>query len=294
MKKSTIFEMKDYLRRHVAMRENGYLIDQAFKIFADREIESVEDFVDSPYIFTDAILECADSFRTRTFFELMNDVPDAIQRFREELIHVVRSNEVIQNFNGIVTEMMPRGKDTKVLNVASGRIPMGAFELAQSHDHVDAIDKFFVSDPLIKKFNVEPHNQYVDETTDVSGFDMMVAHMPCGATNDIIKLGAKFDKPYLICFCGCGLPHNKVTLKVDPDWQKKLRRIDPRIKFFSVQDNVTGREMRYGYVSELPSEEVEKIIVSARAFGEQKREEAMLEYLVENLFRGLSNLLDEE
>ena len=97
--------------------------------------------------------------------------------------------------------------DGNIVEVASGRIPAFANMLAKEQGKIGK-GTVTIYEPLLvelepKYQNITIHNEYFQEDTDISFADLVVAIMPCEATEVILESAIKNRKPFYIAMCGC-------------------------------------------------------------------------------------------
>lgn len=110
----------------------------------------------------------------------------------------------------------------RLLEVGSGAFPCSSILLAQDLDHISSMDKFSIDTEILRRLNIDPHNELFNSTTQVKDYDLIVGKKPCSAIKHIVNS----KKPYLLELCNCDAPNND-----NKKWPLILRMADKNIRF---------------------------------------------------------------
>ena len=94
-----------------------------------------------------------------------------------------------------------------VLEVCSGILPVFS-NLIAAHQIKIGVGTITAFDPKLfmqmsKYKNMKLHKEKVTLQTDISGFDLVTAILPCEATEDVLTLACQNQKDFYIALCGC-------------------------------------------------------------------------------------------
>ena len=266
MKVSTQKMIKNALIGPFSTNNSLELINQLFWIYAGQEIKSIDDLYEAPDDFCSFIM---DSIHLFSNFESVNDymnMYESICQFHDMLCNILGEENIDVQllFAEMVRDLQPANHQS-MLDVASGKIPISSIELAYDHDNVASMDKFILPAEALKKLGVDAINGFMDPKTDLSGYDFVVSRHPCESTGTLIKNCAKYNLPYFIHFCACGLPYDERRGVPSKLWEEKLRSLDPRIQFTTFEAKIDAKsayKMRFGYMLDIPQNEVEEYLKS--------------------------------
>lgn len=233
MKKSTLITMQDYIS-NLQPASNNDIILSLFKKFCELEVEKASDLlkVEEEYrefmTMTVMNFNCS-MFEKFMFMQVINSFCNQL-RLRINPYEFYNQSELVSD----LVDIMPYKKDTKVLDVGSGDIPLASFAMSEVGPHATALekDKFWVTHEMLKNFNIEPKDQTLfTEDTDISNYDMLFGVAPCEAFVPLVKNCGKHNKPYFVKMCKCGLPTDE-TGKPRKDYKSYLKVFDPKIRFY--------------------------------------------------------------
>lgn len=207
-----------------------------FKNYVDKEFKKVNDFI--------CIAETYIKFIMRNKEQILKSFPvlkeEELRSDLNEIAMVVNSFRFgegitsIDNFVRMVEYFI--NNKSRVLDVGAGGFPLSSIKLAKKNNNVAAMDKFIVSDELIKKLNVSPIDGYFDEKTNIRDYDIVVGIKPCSAIGQVVEVCKKENKPYFIHLCECGASDYALSKfkTLFGDWRRILPEIDSDVKFASV------------------------------------------------------------
>lgn len=233
MRNENIEKLKNFISKYEL---NPYQIELAvvevYTYYCNEVIETIEDIENVKYFFTDFLRSNINLFKGSYLSKLM--FVSSLSEFDEYIENTLSSLNLLrqQKFVYAANEILPNGRDTKVLEVGAGRIPYSSMIFAQNNDNIHSIDEFVMTDEKLKTFNVDSEDGLFTADTDLSNTDIIVGHAPCEATVSMIKSSAIHNKPYFIKYCECGLPQDYLTGRPIHGWKSYLKRIDPRIKVY--------------------------------------------------------------
>ena len=207
-----------------------------FKNYVDKEFRNINDFV--------FIAEAYVKFIMQNKEEILKEFPDLnesdLKSDLNEIAMVVnrfkfKDNAILINNYVKMLEYFINRKNN-VLDVGAGAFPLSSFKLARKNKNISAMDRFIISDELIKKLKVNPINGYFDKHTDISSYDFVVGLKPCYAIGQIVEKCKEEGKPYFLHLCNCGVSDFALSrFKVFAgDWKQILPLIDRDVKFASV------------------------------------------------------------
>jgi hypothetical protein len=125
------------------------------------------------------------------------------------------------------------GLDKNILDVASGKIPAFASQVASIQRKIGKGTITLYEPMLIHKKpkypNMTLHKEEFDENISIKEFDLVTGILPCEATEAIIKASCKNQKDFYIAMCGCThfeytSPFMSVNPYVYQDYVLKLTR----------------------------------------------------------------------
>ena len=141
------------------------------------------------------------------FFEDINerDVPDILMQVYSDLDIKPSGARFYHKHLHLLKSLFPI--DGNIVEIGSGRIPAFANMLAKEHMRIGA-GTITIYEPLLVELtpklpNIEIHNEYFTNDTDISNKDLVVGIMPCEATESILESAIKNRKDFYVAMCGC-------------------------------------------------------------------------------------------
>jgi len=271
MKKKTLFCLNDFMIKGLYDGFVNKPFITLFKNYADKKIKNVNDFlvVAEAYVkFIKANQEdILSQFENLTEADLKNDL--------NEILMVVNSlkykenSVVLNNYIRMIEYFI--NKDTKVLDVGAGSFPLSSIKLAKKHPNISAMDKFILSDELIRRFNVEPKNEYFDLKTNISDYDMVVGLKPCFAIGQIVEKCKNEGKSYFLHLCNCGASDYSLSRfkTLVGDWKQILPIIDKDVKFATV----------YATNMDIPEERLKKLVYKKCKLTREMQECGLIDFM---------------
>lgn len=259
MKRSTTFALIKYLKEHILRDKNCFNLFEMYKLYSREEVDSVELLMSSADDFCNFLLDNLDKANCPAIYKFA--YPIAISKFHRILSELLSPQTVDRQllFTSVVKDVLPSGNQTKVLDVASGNIPLSSIMLAERMGNtVSSMDKFFVDTKTLESLNVDGRDEMFNLSTDISDFGLIIGNKPCEATFDMIQSCAQSNMPYFINLCACNfLKKDKFGEEIlNPEWKDQLIQLDRRIKFY--RDESTSEE--YAFVLDATPAQVGKII----------------------------------
>ena len=134
----------------------------------------------------------------------------------------------------------------RVLDIGAGRMCHLSTKLGKRGFNVTAMDpKIRLEDAELEQRKIQTIikkpfycDEYGNQGTDISNFDLLVGMEPCDATEHIIRQGLKYDKPFEVSLCyqaHDGL--NGKKFKTPEDWYKSLKQISSEVDILKTKNN---------------------------------------------------------
>ena len=166
-----------------------------------------------------------------------------------------------EGFASVVENCLPNS-DCHILDVGSGCIPYSSIVLASHGYKVDAMDKFILSDDVIKSYGVNPKHGYFHKKVNTKPYSIVVGRKPCEAIASIATNCVKRYKPFIIDLCDCSL-HKEHKKNGDSytRWEDYMYDLDPKINIYDgfayKLDNISNRYVEdvidhYGHIGREP------------------------------------------
>ena len=231
MKKKTLFYLNSFIQNKMYDQYVSRPFIALFKNYADKEIRNINDFklaaeafIKFVMINKNLILMSSENLSETELRSDLNEIASVINR----LLNVEQAINQ-DNFVNMVEYFI--NKNIKVLDVGAGGVPFSAMRLGRNNNNISAMDKFIISDRLIKKNNVNPIDCYFNEKTNISKFDMVVGLKPCSAIGHIVDVCRQKNKPYLLYLCECGaFDYAASKAMISSNWGYILPKIDKDVK----------------------------------------------------------------
>lgn len=233
MKKENIEKLKEFISNYeLFYMQIELAVVEVYTFYCNEVIETIEDIEETKYFFTKFLRDNINLFKGSNACKYM--LLSSLQDFDLYIENALSSISLLrqQKFVYAANEILPNGKDTRILEVGAGRIPYSSMIFARENDKIRSIDEFVMTEEKIKTFNVDGEDGLFSDSTDLSNVDLLVGHAPCEATMSMIVNSVLNDKPYFIKYCECGLPQNRFTGRPINNWKSYLKRIDPKIKIY--------------------------------------------------------------
>ncbi len=233
MKRKILKYLKNYIKDRIYGPEADYTLQMLFEEYEKQTIQTLdglyqatEDFVKFLYRHRDRILKGLSYLELGDFENEFNKIVIAFRN--------ISSSDNVNEISKFVhlAESLYDNKDTKILDVGAGGIPLSSFLFTTTFDEVYSMDKFLLSNDYLKAQGVNPINGYFDGDTDISNYDYIVGKCPCSAIPHIVKASANANKPYFMELCDCSL--NSIVLpngSIPEKWQEVLFDYDKNITF---------------------------------------------------------------
>lgn len=230
MKRKVLKHLKEYIKKNVYSDYTLYSLFQEYEknalISIDGLQKATKDFI---------------NFLTKHKYKILKDLPNSkFCQFNEEFDKILIAFKYFstpKNVDSIYTfvklaESLYDNKQSKILDVGSGGIPLSSFLFTTSFEDVYSMDKFLLSNDFLKAQNITPINDYFDSTTNVTNYDYVVGQCPCSAIPYIIQNCAKENKPYFIELCNCSLKNIELKDGSHPfSWQEVVYDYDSNITY---------------------------------------------------------------
>ena len=243
MKKKTLYYLNSFIRNELYDQYVSRPFIALFKNYADKEIKNINDFKLAAEAFIKFIMINKNlilmSSQNLTEAELRSDLNEIASVINRLMDREQQTNQ--DNFVNMVEYFINR--NSRVLDVGAGGVPFSSIRLGENNDNISSMDKFIVSNKLIKRNNVNPIDCYFDEKTDISKFDIVVGMKPCSAIGNIVESCKRENKPYLLYLCECGaFDYATDKLKIfSSDWSFVLPKIDSDVKIgYNYVTNITN------------------------------------------------------
>lgn len=270
MKRETELELKEIMRKTDYYQDCYKTFEWLFYVYSLFEIKTVEDVFRAPRDFYNFVSNNLKLIRCSNYDENF-DLDVALDNFYnmlcENMSDIYFENQL--GYANLVSEVVPDSHKTRLLDVASGKVPASSIGMAKNISNVSSMDRFLLSADSLCSMNVNSINEYMTPDTKMDDFDLVVARHPCEATNTIISNCARENLNYFIHFCSCGLPQDKITREPSEFYQEELRKLDPRIKFSEI--DTANKLLRFGYVLDIPQADIEGIIKSSLNISDTKK-----------------------
>ncbi len=268
----------------------GRTIIDCFKKFASLEVKSVEDLFNLKETFPEFMIDNIGYFDCPFIkqMSIMSQLVDFTQFLNEYLGN--NRNDSRKTYANVLGEVLPNGKNTKILDVGAGELALSSVLMHdKTHHQIDALDSddFFIEDRLASFFNVKLINKRFKPSTDTKNYDILMGFTPCKATLTLVQNAIKNNKPYFIKYCPCGLPEDKKTGNTSRDWLNYLKDYDPNVNVYD----------EYIYNLDVSQSQLEKL---TDKYGSQSRDihgYKLAKEIIDDLFTmllfGLGDILEK-
>lgn len=250
MKTKTYMALKQELLNHEYSIDGEYSVDRLYNIYCIEEITSIDSLLKSHNEFIAFLRMHKDKFNLNTqAAQVLYDfhIREINRRFLLVCSKYFDSNRKdVENFVTIANRIIG-DKNTRVLEVGSGKIPYSSILLARDIKDVSSMDRFEIPLETLKNLNVNGINDYFRTDTDISNVDFIIGQQACSAIEPVVVKCGMTGTPYFMELCGCEAP------TVDAcSWENYLRKYDKNIKFKYVKSKVYA----YDFGTPKPSEDV--------------------------------------
>jgi len=246
MKTQEYLKCRRYFENHMLNSPTVVGFKDLFTLFSSFGISTVEELENSASLFEEF-------FNTHILNEFEIDSEKQLKKLEkrfDSFKHMLKTHlnphdiQIQRDFSDIVTEFISNKHSDRILDVGAGRIPHSSIKMAETVDHVSAMDHMTLSAQCLKKLNVDAKLQYFNPHTNITHYDYVVGRCPCSAIEYIAKKCAKNNKGYLIQLCNCNLPYGADS------WEDILPEHDSKVKFY----------MDYAYNLDATPAQVERTI----------------------------------
>lgn len=228
-------ECREFLQDYISQCcQNAGLYDfcTLFKHFSAFEIRCKEDIKPAIDDFFAFLVDCNASLFKSGLSNPPKLIKYSVNAMQFLFLRPISAEQQI--FADIVKEIAPKKENTHILEVGAGMYPKAAIYMAETYDHIYAMDKdFMLSKESLKGMNVTSYHQFFDVNTQIEQYDLVVGRCPCKAISSIVENCVQHNKPYFIELCDCVLPRDAEGRKSVRDWQNILLPIDPSLVFTS-------------------------------------------------------------
>lgn len=256
-----IREMREYISNYNFPPQGSVIVD-CFKRFANLTVKSVEDVFKINNSFANFMLSNIERFNCGSMgkekiIERLDEFCFFLSEYLDE--QRIESQKIYTN---ILTEILPNGKDTRILDVGAGEMAIASLLMGKHTDRqIDAIDsdRFFIDDELASRFNVRLKQKKFRPTHKTNRYDLLIGFTPCKATYTLVENAVKHNKPYFLTHCVCGIPEERRNFDIETDWYNYLKEIDPKVQVregYIYNMDISNKQLnklvsRYGSQSEL-------------------------------------------
>lgn len=232
MNLSTIFYLKSYMESHRYGKD--YTFVSLFKDFFGKEIRNLDDMESVAADYLNLL------FKLRVYLtelpvneENADDLSEEILEIREGLnAAFMPESKFIQRCYTKLIESIS-DKNTKLLDVGAGMVPLSSILMADDGMQVSTMDKLITPEGLLDNYNLKGYSEYFTSDTDISKYDVVVGNRPCSAIPKIVENCARQNKGYLISLCGCDISQYKDSHgKTARSWRDVLPQYDKKVKFY--------------------------------------------------------------
>ncbi len=231
-------QTRDFLLEFIKLYSlnNDYtLIDLFYKVYAEREFSSVDELLEGIDEFFDFMINhnhvlkynCEQINPSRLLTIIENSRANIKMQFSGKMF------DSQQRFAEAITNIFDKPSEISLLDVGAGHTPVSSLFFAKKFKKVTAMDShFYLSLQALKNMNVVGLNEYFNENTLLTDYDIIVGRAPCGAIEPIVKTCAQAQKPYIILLCDCAIPAPLKTDSNSMGWENILPKIDQNVRFY--------------------------------------------------------------
>lgn len=251
MKQSTKQLILEFVQTH-SLNDDYTIYDLFMGLYAEQEFSSKETLLGGINEFFDYLKDIVPYIRYNQNTILLGNISNVIESTRKRILNIFNEKTFSEPADFVSNVGTVLGtNNVNLLDVGPCPTAASSILFGSKLKRVTAMDShFYLSLQALKNMNIVGLQQYFNDKTNVSDYDIIVGRAPCTAIKPIVTACAKDNKPYFVLLCDCALPDNAKTDAESLGWENVLPEIDPNVRFHG----------RYAFNIDATPEQVKKII----------------------------------